>query len=73
MATFDATLPINKTVVFPPRCVVCEKPNPDGTIKLSILGANSSSTLDMAVQIGVFDNIDSKTYGSNTQAPASFV
>jgi hypothetical protein len=66
MATFDVTLPINKPVVFPPRCVVCEKSNPDGAIKLSILCANSSSTLDLAVESGVFENIDSKTYSSNT-------
>ncbi len=49
MATFDVTLPITKPVVFPSRCVVCEKANPDGTIKLSILGASSSSTMDMAI------------------------
>lgn len=66
MATFDITLPINKTVVFPPRCVVCEKTNPDGAIKISILGANSSSALDLAIQSGVFDNIDQKIGASNT-------
>lgn len=66
MATFDVTLPINKQVVFPPRCVVCEKTNPDGAIKLSILGANSSSVLDLAIQSGVFDNIDQKTGASNS-------
>ena len=66
MATFDVTLPINKQVVFPPRCVVCEKTNPDGAIKISILGANSSSALDLAIQSGVFDNIDLKTGASNS-------
>ena len=67
MATFDVTLPINKPVVFPPRCVVCEKANPDGAIKLSILGANSSTALDMAMQSGaVVGVIEPKTYASNT-------
>ena len=66
MGTFDVTLPTNKTVVFPPLCVVCEKPNPNGTIKLSFLGANSSSVVDLAVESGAFDNIDPKTTSSNT-------
>lgn len=30
MGTFDITLPATTAVVFPPRCVVCEKQNPDG-------------------------------------------
>lgn len=66
MATFDVTLPINKTVVFPLRCVVCEKPNPDGAIKISVLGANNSSTVDLAIQSGALDGIDAKTGASNT-------
>ena len=54
MGTFDVTLPINKRVVFPARCVVCEKANPDGMIKLSILGANSTSLTEFAVDTALF-------------------
>lgn len=66
MAAFDVTLPVNKAIVFPPRCVVCEKTNPDGAIKISVLGANSSTALEPAIQSGVFDNVDRKTGASNT-------
>ena len=41
MGTFDVSLPIKKKIIFPSMCVVCEKPNPDGAISLSILGSNS--------------------------------
>ena len=66
MGTFDITLPNNKAVVFPPRCVVCEKQNPDGLIKLSFLGIKTAPLLTIAVDKAVFDNVDPKYYGSNT-------
>lgn len=66
MGTFDITLPNNQAVVFPPRCVVCEKQNPDSFIELSFLGIKTAPMLAMAVDKAVFDNVDPKYYGSNT-------
>ena len=66
MGTFDITLPVNKAVVFPPRCVVCEKKNPDGIIKLSFLGIKTAPLLTMAVDKMFYDDVDPKYYGSNT-------
>lgn len=66
MRTFDITLPAAKAVVFPARCVVCEKQNPDGFIELSFLGIKTAPLLTMAVDKAVFDNVDPKFYGSNT-------
>ncbi len=66
MATFDVTLPVTKPVVFPPRCVVCERENPDGLIRLSFLGIKTSSTLEMAVDSAIYNGVDPKYYGSNT-------
>lgn len=66
MGTFDVTLPVTKAVVFPPRCVVCEKPNPDGLIKLSFLGIKTAPLLTMAVDEAIYDSVDPKYYGSNT-------
>ncbi len=66
MGTFDITLPNNKVVIFSPRCVVCEKKNPDRLIKLSFLGIKTTPILTIAVDEAVFDNVDPKCYGSNT-------
>ena len=65
MGTFDITLPINKRVVFPPACVVCEKPNPNSKMKISILGANTGSlteeVVDNVLDIGVGGAINRNT------------
>jgi hypothetical protein len=66
MATFDITLPINKTVVFPPRCVVCEAKNPDGLIKLSFLGIKTTPVMAMAVDYSLDMMADMKYYGMNS-------
>jgi hypothetical protein len=66
MGTFDVTLPISKPVVFPARCVVCEAPDPNGVIRLSILGASAPSYLEMVVDNAVYGGVDPKYYGSNT-------
>jgi len=66
MGTFDITLPTNKAVVFPPRCVVCEAKNPDGVIKLSFLGIKTGSVLEMATDYSLDMMTDMKYYGSNT-------
>jgi len=66
MGTFDITLPTTKAVVFPSRCVVCEKQNPDGFIKLSFLGIKTTPLLAMAVDEAVYGDVDPKYYGSNT-------
>jgi hypothetical protein len=66
MGTFDIKIPTTKAVVFPPRCVVCEKQNPDSFIKLSFLGIKTAPLLTMAVDKAVYDNVDPKYYGSNT-------
>jgi hypothetical protein len=66
MGTFDVTLPTNKAVVFPPRCVVCEAKNPDGMIKLSFLGIKTTPLLAMATDEALDLNVDPKYYGSNT-------
>ncbi len=41
MGTFDVSLPADQPITFAPRCVVCEKPNPDEKISLSIVGADA--------------------------------
>lgn len=66
MKTFDITLPLNKAVVFPPRCVVCEKKNPDGVIKLSFLGVKTTPLLAMAVDEMIDDDAAGRYYGGNT-------
>jgi len=66
MSTFDITLPVTKAVVFPPRCVVCEKKNPDGSIKLSILGIKTAPLLVMATDRALDLDLDPKYYGMNT-------
>lgn len=66
MKTFDITLPANKTVIFPPRCVVCEAKNPDGMIKLSFLGISTTPMLAMATDQALGLNVDPKYYGGNT-------
>ncbi len=66
MGTFDITLPVTKAVVFPPLCVVCEKQNPDGLIKLSFLGIKTSPLFVMATDKAVFGDVDPKHYGFNT-------
>ena len=57
MGTFDITLPVRQRAIFPPLCVVCEKPNPNSTMEISILGANTGSVtedvVDNVVDIGV--------------------
>lgn len=63
MGTFDVALPAGKQVVFPALCVVCEKPNPDGFIKLSFLGAQSSSMTEIAVDKALGMDVDPKYYG----------
>lgn len=66
MGTFDVTLPDTQPIVFPPLCVVCEKENPDGLIKLSFLGAKSEPVLQMAADRAVGFDVDPKYYGGNT-------
>ncbi len=67
MGTFDVTLPAGKQIVFPNLCVVCEKPNPDGIIKLSFLGAKSTSLTAFAVDKALGYDGDPKNYsGGNT-------
>ncbi len=66
MATFDVTLPNAQHVVFPNRCVVCEKPNPDGLIKLSFIGIKTGSAIDKAIDGAVYHDFGAKRYGSNT-------
>ena len=68
MKTFDITLPTAKTVVFPPRCVVCEKKNPDALIKLSFLGIKTTPLLAMATDNALDLDVDAKYYGSNTSS-----
>jgi hypothetical protein len=43
MGSFDVAFPAGKKIVFAPICVVCQKPNPDSTLKLSFLSANAGS------------------------------
>ena len=62
MGTFDISLPTNQKIVFPPTCVVCEKPNPDGAISLSILGANTQSLVVEVTDIALMG----RTYGTNS-------
>ena len=66
MGTYDVTLPNSQRVVFPPRCVVCEKKNPDSVIKLSFLGVTTTPLLTMATDEVVYGGVDPKYYGSNT-------
>ncbi len=67
MNTFDVTLPDSQPIVFPPLCVVCEKENPDGHIKLSFLGAKAEPLLQMAVDNVIYDGtMDGRYYGGNT-------
>lgn len=66
MKTFDITLPNTQQIVFPPRCVVCEKKNPDGVIKLSFLGIKTAPVIRMAVDKALDMELDPKYYGSNT-------
>ena len=62
MGTYDVSLPADKKLVFPPTCVVCEKPNPDGEISLSILGANTQSLIVEVTDIALLG----RTYGTNS-------
>lgn len=62
MGTYDVALPAGKKAVFPRLCVVCEKPNPDGVIALSIIGAQTDS---FALEVAELA-LDGTTYGSNT-------
>ena len=62
MGTFDISLPIDQKIIFPPTCVVCEKPNPDGEISLSILGANTQS---IALEVAGLA-VAGRTYNLNT-------
>lgn len=66
MGTFDVVLPAAQAVVFPARCVACEKPNPDSVVELSILGIKTAPMVTMAVDKAVFDSVDPKYYGSNS-------
>ena len=66
MGTFDITLPVTKAVVFPPRCVVCEKKNPDGIIKLSFLGIKTAPPLLMAADEVLYGDVNRNYYGGNT-------
>ena len=66
MGTYDVVLPNSQRVVFPPRCVVCEKKNPDSVIKLSFLGATTTPLLTMATDQVLYGDVDPKYYGGNT-------
>ncbi len=67
MGTFDVLVPADQQVVFPSLCVVCEKPNPDGFIKLSFLSAKSSSLTEIVVDKAIGIDADPKYYsGGNT-------
>lgn len=41
--THDIELPLNKKILFPAICVVCERTNPDGQVELSFLEARFSA------------------------------
>ena len=63
MGTFDVTLPATQPVVFPPRCVVCEAPDPDSVVKLSFLSAQTTrKETDNVVESAV----GALNYGGNT-------
>lgn len=54
MATHDVTLPLAQRPTFAPRCIVCDRPHPEGTAHLRILGATAPPSwgedlLDLAV------------------------
>lgn len=66
MKTFDVSLPADRQIVFPSRCVVCEQPDPQGYIKLSFLGAQSDSLTEFAVDSALGIDADPKYYGGNT-------
>ena len=68
MGTFDVTLPNTQKAVFPPLCVVCEKKNPDGVVKLSFLGVKTTPLMTMAVDKAVYGDVDPKYYGGNTSS-----
>ncbi len=65
MGTFDITLPNTQKAIFPPLCVVCEKKNPDGIIKLSFLGIKTTPLLTFAVNEAVSGDVDRNYYGGN--------
>ena len=66
MGIFDITLPNAQQVVFPSRCVVCERKDPNGFIQLSFLGASSQPLLLMATDAALGMSVDPKYYGGNT-------
>ena len=70
MGTFDITLPVRKKPVFPSQCVVCEKPDPNSTMELSLLGANTGSVAADAVDV-VLDIDAGSPAGNNTTTDIS--
>lgn len=65
MATYDVTIPVTKTVIFPARCVICEKENPGGEINLSFLGSKTAPLLMVAGET-VLDTNQASGYNTNT-------
>ena len=49
MGSFDVALPVNKRAIFPLFCVVCEKPDPNSRMSISILGANTGTVTEEVV------------------------
>lgn len=67
MRTYDVTLSNRQQVIFPSRCVVCEKKDPDAFIELSFLGIRTSAPLlTAAADAALPGNLDPKYYSSNT-------
>lgn len=65
MGTFDVSVPAGQPIVFAPRCVACEKLNPDGKIGISILGANTAPVSVLASD-AILDTNLQKVYNTNT-------
>ena len=65
MGTYDISIPVRKTPVFPSICVVCEKADPLSTMELSILGADTGSVAENAADL-VLDTPVGSAAGNNT-------
>jgi hypothetical protein len=67
MGSFDVAVPAGRKIIFPPTCVVCQKRDPDSTLKLSFLGVGSGGSSDSLTEIAVDSalGIDSYYGGSS--------
>jgi hypothetical protein len=64
MGSFDVAVPAGQKIIFPPTCVVCQKRDPNSTLKLSFLGVGGGGESLGEIAVDQALGLDSNFLGS---------